>query len=109
MPQAKRLIEFEKGRIVELSSSGLSNRATAKSTNRSKSVVHIFLQLRDNYVKKNSGRRPKALSSRGERRVLQLASTEKYSSTEIIKQTGFNVYKKLFATLLEGLAIFNMQ
>ena len=44
--------------------------------------------------KKISGGRPKALSSRGERRVLQLASTEKYSSMEIIKQTGLNVCKK---------------
>ena len=88
------MIEFEKGRIVELSSSGLSCPAIAKGIRRSKTVVHYFLQLSDNYIKKNPGGRPKALSSRWERRVLQLASTRKYSSMEIIKQTAFNVCKK---------------
>ena len=44
--------------------------------------------------KKKSGRRSKELSSRGKRRVLQLASTGKYSSTEIIKQAVFNVCSK---------------
>ena len=52
MPRLKRLIEFEKGLIVELPSSGLSCRTIAKSIRRSKTVVHIFLQLSDNYGKK---------------------------------------------------------
>ena len=52
MPRAKRLTEFEKGGIVELSSSGLSCQAIVKSIKRSKTVVHDFLQLNDNYGKK---------------------------------------------------------
>ena len=75
-------------------SSGLRCRAIAKNIRRSKTVEHNFLQLSDNCGKKNSAGRPKALSSREERTVSQLASTGKYLSTEIIKQTGFNVWKK---------------
>ena len=45
-------------------------------------------------AKKKSGGKPKELSFRGERRVLQHASTEKYSTTEIIRKIGFNVCKK---------------
>ena len=83
MPRAKILTEFEKGRIIELWSSGLSSQA-AKSIKRSKTVVHNFSQLSDNYGEKISGGRTKALSSSGERRVFQRALTGKYSSTEII-------------------------
>ena len=109
LPRAKRLTKFEKGRIVKLSSSALSCRAIAKTIRRTKTVAHIFLQLSDNYGKINSRGRAKELLSRGKRGILRLASTGKYSGTEIIKQTGFNVCKKRFSTLLEGLAIFSMQ
>ena len=57
--------------------------------------MHIFfLHLSDNYGKKNSGGRPKGLSSGGERKVLQLASTRKYSSRKIIKQNRFQCLQK---------------
>ena len=52
MPRAKRLTEFEKGRIVELTSSGLRCWDIAKNIRRSKLVVHNFLQLDGNYGKK---------------------------------------------------------
>ena len=52
MPRAKRLTLFVKGRIVELSSLGLSCLAVAKTVRRSRTIVHNFLQPSDNYGKK---------------------------------------------------------
>ena len=109
MPRVKRLTEFGKEKISSLSSSGLNSSAIAKKIGRSKTVVNNFLNLNDNYGKRNSGGSPKALSSRKEWTVLRLASTGKYPSMEIIKQTGLNVCRKLFTTILNELVICNMQ
>ena len=73
MPRVKRLKEFEKGRIVTFSSSGLNNRVIPKKIGSSKTVVNIFLNLNNNYGKRNSGVRPKALSSREEQIVLSFS------------------------------------
>ena len=48
-----------------------------KKIGRPKTVVNNFLNLNDNYTKRNSGGRPKALLSREEQTVLRLASTKK--------------------------------
>ena len=100
MPARKRLTEFEKGQIVALSSQGFSCRAVAIRIERSKSVVNNFLRLKDSYGKKNSGGRPKKLSPREERRVLKLASTGKFSSTQLINETQIKVCKKTICNVL---------
>ena len=55
MPWAKKLTEFQKGQIVALSSSGLTSQAMAKKIGRSETLVNNFLNLNDNYGKKNFG------------------------------------------------------
>ncbi|GIY90917.1 transposable element Tc3 transposase [Caerostris darwini] len=65
----------------------MSSRAIAIKIGRSKTVVNNFLKLKDNYGKKNTGGRSKALSSRDETRVCQLASTGKYSTRKLIPTT----------------------
>ncbi|KAF8763116.1 hypothetical protein HNY73_021331 [Argiope bruennichi] len=75
MAKGEKLTDRERGPIEALSSTEMSSRAIAIKTGRSKTVVNNFLKLKDNYGKKNTGGRPKALSSRDERRVCQLAST----------------------------------
>ena len=87
----------------------MNSRTTAKKIERSKSVVNNLLNLNDNYCKKNSGGRPKSQTSTEEQTVLRLASTEKYSKMEIIKQTDLNICRKVFATLLNELVICNIQ
>ncbi|KFM63293.1 Transposable element Tc3 transposase, partial [Stegodyphus mimosarum] len=72
----------------------MSSRAIAIKIGRSKTVVNNFLKLKDNYGKKNTGGRPKALSSRDERRVCQLVSTGKYSTRKLISTTGLKVCQK---------------
>ncbi|KAF8792895.1 Transposable element Tc3 transposase like protein [Argiope bruennichi] len=94
MAKGKKLTDRERGQIEALSSTGMSSRAIAIKIGRSKTVVNNFLKLKDNYGKKNTGGRPKALSSRDERRVFQLASTGKYSTRKLIPMTGFKVYQK---------------
>ena len=69
---------------------------TYQSRNRmkigsSKIVVNNFFNLNDNYGKRNSWVRPKALSFRKERTILRFVSTGRYSNVDIIKQTGLNV------------------
>ncbi|KAF8788793.1 Transposable element Tc3 transposase like protein [Argiope bruennichi] len=94
MAKCKKLTDRERGQIEALSSTGMSSRAIAIKIGRSKTVVNNFLKLKDNYGKKNTGGRPKALSSRDERRVCQLASTGKYSTRKLIPTTGLKVYQK---------------
>ncbi|KAF8770157.1 Transposable element Tc3 transposase like protein [Argiope bruennichi] len=87
MAKGKKLTDHERGQIEALASTGMSSRAIAIKIGRSKTVVNNFLKLKDNYGKKNTGGRPKALSSRDERRVCQLASTGKYSTRKLIPTT----------------------
>ncbi|KAF8796149.1 Transposable element Tc3 transposase like protein [Argiope bruennichi] len=84
MAKGKKLTDRERGQIEALSSTGMSSRAIAIKIGRSKTVVNNFFKWKDNYGKKNTGGRPKALSSRDERRVCQLASTGKYSTRKLI-------------------------
>ncbi|GIY01392.1 transposable element Tc3 transposase [Caerostris darwini] len=72
----------------------MRSRAIAIKIGRSKTVVNNFFKLKDKYGKKNTGGRPKALSSRDERRVCSLASTGKYSTRKLIPTTGLKVCQK---------------
>ena len=56
--------------------------------------------MNDNYDKRNCGGTPKALPSREDRIVFRLASTGKYSSMEIIKQTILNVCRKTICNVI---------
>ena len=75
--ERKKLIEFESGRIDAFSFSRFNSRTIVKNIGRSKTVVNNLLNLNDNYLKTNSGGRPKTLSSREEQTVLRVASREK--------------------------------
>ncbi|KAF8792721.1 hypothetical protein HNY73_004290 [Argiope bruennichi] len=99
MAKGKKLTDRERGQIEALSSTGMSSRAIAIKIGRSTTVVSNFnfLKLKGNYGKKNTGGRPKALSSRDERRVCQLASTGKYSTMKLIPTTDASIYL-IFAT-----------
>ncbi|KAF8792891.1 putative 3' like protein [Argiope bruennichi] len=88
MEKGKKLTDRERGQIEALSSTGMSSRAIAIKIGRSKTVVNNFFKLKDNYGKKNTGERPKAFSSRDERRVCQLASTGK---SDFVKKKEFTI------------------
>ncbi|KFM58041.1 Transposable element Tc3 transposase, partial [Stegodyphus mimosarum] len=94
MAKGTKLTDRERGEIEALSSTGMSSRAIAIKIGRSKTVVNNFLKLKDDYGKKNTGGRAKALPSRDERRVCQLVSTEKYSTRKLISTTGLKVCQK---------------
>ncbi|GBM29315.1 Transposable element Tc3 transposase [Araneus ventricosus] len=91
MVKGKKLTDHERGQTEAFYSTGMSSRTIAIKIGRSKTVVNNFLKLKDNYGKKNTGERLKALSSRDERRVCRLASTGKYSTRKLIQTTGLNV------------------
>ena len=69
----------------------MNNRAIVKENERSKTVLHNFLSLNDNYSKRNFGGRPKVLSTRQKRKFLRFDLIGNYSSMEITKQKGLNV------------------
>jgi IS30 family transposase len=94
MAKCKKLTTHERGKIEAFSSTGMSSHTIAIKIGRSKTVVNNILKLKDNYGKKNTGGRPKALSSCDGRRVCRLASTGKYSTRKLVKTTGSNVCQK---------------
>ena len=51
MSKAKRLTDYEKGKIEGLKFNNLSIREIAKIIKRSKTVVHNYLKLKGNYGK----------------------------------------------------------
>ena len=110
VPRAKRLIKFEKRRIVELSLPGFSCWAIAKSIRRHKTVVHIFLQLSDNYGKKKILEEDlKCYHPEKREEFCNLHRPENIQVRKLLSKPISTFAKTLFATLLEGLAIFNMQ
>ncbi len=105
MAKGKKLTAHERGQIEAFTSTGMSSRTIAIKIGRSKTEVNIFLKLKDNYGKKITGGRPKALSSCDERRVCRLTCTRKYSTRKLVKTTGLNVFQKICITRLEGLEV----
>ena len=80
-----------------------------KKIERSKTVVNNFLNLNDNYGKRISRGKLKALLLRKVRTVLHLDSAGKYSNMEIIMQTSLIASEKIFAILPDELIICNME
>uniref|UniRef100_A0A096M1V3 Transposase IS30-like HTH domain-containing protein n=1 Tax=Poecilia formosa TaxID=48698 RepID=A0A096M1V3_POEFO len=86
MAKAKKLTDFERGRIVELHKQGLSQRTIAAEVGRSKTVILHFLNDPECYgTKKSSGRPSPALSRRIRLAVRQDTGR---SSTQIKAITG---------------------
>uniref|UniRef100_A0A096MCE8 Transposase IS30-like HTH domain-containing protein n=1 Tax=Poecilia formosa TaxID=48698 RepID=A0A096MCE8_POEFO len=88
MAKAKKLTDFERGRIVELHKQGLSQRAIAAEVGRSKSILH-FLNDPEGYGTKKSSGRPKKISPALSRRIrLAVHQDTGRSSTQIKAITG---------------------
>lgn len=66
----------------------------ATKIKRSKTVVNIFLKLKNNYGLKSTGKRSKPLYLCDERRIYILASTRKNSTKKLIQNTELNTCRK---------------
>uniref|UniRef100_A0A3B5QG74 Transposase IS30-like HTH domain-containing protein n=1 Tax=Xiphophorus maculatus TaxID=8083 RepID=A0A3B5QG74_XIPMA len=89
MAKAKKLTDFERGRIVELHKQGLSQRAIAAEVGRSKTVILHFLNDPEGYGTKKSSGRPQKISPALSRRIrLALRQDTGRSSTQIKAITG---------------------
>uniref|UniRef100_A0A096LVA6 Transposase IS30-like HTH domain-containing protein n=1 Tax=Poecilia formosa TaxID=48698 RepID=A0A096LVA6_POEFO len=89
MAKAKKLTDFERGRIVELHKQGLSQRAIAAEIGRSKTVILHFLNDPEGYGTKKSSGRPKKISPALSRRIrLAVRQDTGRSSTQIKAITG---------------------
>lgn len=94
MAKVKNWTDHERGQIEVFSSTEMSILTIAIKIGRSKIIVNNILKFKDNSGKKNNGGRPKALSSRNERRVFRLGSTGKYSTRTLKQKKGLNVWPK---------------
>uniref|UniRef100_A0A096M4P4 Transposase IS30-like HTH domain-containing protein n=1 Tax=Poecilia formosa TaxID=48698 RepID=A0A096M4P4_POEFO len=87
MAKAKKLTDFERGRIVELHKQGLSQRAIAAEVG--KTFILHFLNDREGYGSKKSSGRPKDISPALSRRIrLAVHQDTGRSSTHIKAITG---------------------
>lgn len=81
-----------------------------KKVGKSKTVINYFLNLSDNYGKRNSKGRPKALPSRGWKNSLTTCFGRKSLKHRNYLTNRFQCFKrKIYATLLDELAIFYNQ
>ena len=85
MAKAKRLSLFECGRIVELHTQGLSQRAIAAEVGRSKTVILHFLKNPESYGTKKSSGRPKKISPALSRRIRRVVREDTGRSSTQIK------------------------
>uniref|UniRef100_A0A096LXL6 Transposase IS30-like HTH domain-containing protein n=1 Tax=Poecilia formosa TaxID=48698 RepID=A0A096LXL6_POEFO len=87
--KAKKLTDFERGRIVELHKQGLSQRAIAAEVGHSKTVILHFLNDPEGYGTKKSSGRPKKISPALSCRIcLAVRQDTGRSSTQIKAITG---------------------
>lgn len=83
MGKGKRLSEYERGQIDAFVESGMKIQQIASSLERSYTVVKNYVENREFYGQKNNGGRPTKLSDRDKRHIVQLASNESTSATQI--------------------------
>uniref|UniRef100_A0A096MIM2 Transposase IS30-like HTH domain-containing protein n=1 Tax=Poecilia formosa TaxID=48698 RepID=A0A096MIM2_POEFO len=89
MAKAKKLTDFERGKIVELHKQGLSQRAIAAEVGPSKTVILHFLNDPEGYGTKQSSGRPKKISPALSHRIrLAVRQDTGRSSTQIKAITG---------------------
>lgn len=86
MGRRKRLSEYEKGQIDALFKEKKSIRGIAKQLKRSDHVVRNYLKNPAQYGKKNNGGRPKKLSARDERQIVNTASNSMISVRTIQRE-----------------------
>lgn len=87
MPRGKLLTEHEKGQIVAFRKTGLGLRVIAREIGRSHKVVKNFCDDMENYGTRKSSGRPKKLTKRDERRILNEAS----NSTKTLRQIAASI------------------
>lgn len=91
MSKAKRLSEYERGKIDGLRSENKSLSQIAKIINRSKTVVHNYLKNRENYgIVKGRGRKKK-LDKLTLSKIRRRVSNEIISASKVKHEFGLNV------------------
>uniref|UniRef100_A0AC34R8S8 Tc3 transposase DNA binding domain-containing protein n=1 Tax=Panagrolaimus sp. JU765 TaxID=591449 RepID=A0AC34R8S8_9BILA len=76
MGRGKKLSDYEKGVITGLAESKLTHAEIAVRIHRSQNVVSNFLRRRDEYGTAKSPGRPKKLSGKARRRIVQKKEIE---------------------------------
>jgi transposase len=91
MPRGSVLSDIERAKIDLLNTKGENVRQIALQLGRSEKVVRNYLNLGENYASRSYDGRPKVLSERDERKVVNLASSGDYSLREIQRELPVNV------------------
>lgn len=100
MPRGLPLTPYEMGQIDVYRDSGDSIRVIADKINKSRSVIHNYLKLGENYGTKKSPGRPTKLTDRDRRSILRIVSEGNTTCNEISKETQLNVCRRTILNVI---------
>lgn len=101
MPKSSALSLFEQGQVTAFHTQGWSVRKIASEIKRSKTVVHNFIKLGQNYNKNKRNGRPSTLTPQDKRSIRRLAVDAKLSSKEIKVKGNFEVSSRRIRQVLQ--------
>ena len=102
MPRGTQLTQFEQGRIQGLKDAGISNREIARQLNRSHKVINNYVKNPSKYASKVRTGRPKILSPRDHRLIIQKASNSSLSINQIRTEIGGRASKSTVWRVLDS-------
>ena len=102
MPRNKKLSEYEKGQILAFRNMGTSFRKISRQIGRSDKVVRNFCADPEKYDQNRGGDRPKRLSDRSRRQILNNASNSTKSCMEIRADLNLEVSKSTILRVLQA-------
>lgn len=102
MPKGKNLTEYEKGQIQAFHQSGISNREIARKSKRSHDVVNKYLKNPAAYGSKKRSGRPKKVTPRQQRRIINTASNSTITINKIRREQDLNVSKSTVSRILNS-------
>lgn len=101
MPKEKYLSDSEKAVIDQLLTLGLSYRDIGRRINRSDHVVRNYVNLGSEYGKKKKTKGNIKITNRQKNQLVQLASSGKYSTHEMVKELDLPIGKRQVASILK--------
>lgn len=101
MPRGKKLNRTEIDMILRLRDRGPNISQIASIVNRSRKVIRNLLKDPENYSRKISGDRPKAISNRERRALLRCASNSMATARQIAQQVGCKAHVRTVRRLLQ--------
>ncbi|OXA39388.1 Transposable element Tc3 transposase [Folsomia candida] len=102
MEKNKRLSPFEQGEISALNQSGCKISEIVRQIGRDYGTVKNYIDLGENYGKKNPGGRPPKLTPRDKRRILNEASNQIVSCAQIASRLQLPVSRSTIGRVLNN-------